>query len=409
MSRYCIVLLALLYGVCLHSQEPVQEQVPGIFEYHPVDLAPQPLNQHLVRKAIGYPPKAIKAGISGKVFCRVLVNEQGAYIRHALTRVDHPELGEAVDPQVHFLKFSPAFIGNKPVTTWTNIIFAFDESSQRYEFDQVYLEPRTIRKFSNLFNRATYFQEEGERALGEKNLSQAMRMHSQVIAIANEKRKKSAWQRWSFFARAARSEVYALQGNLEAAIEDLTEAIGMGQAQLRKVAECQEVLPSLYQDRAELYLLSGNPYEALEDLRWLERSYPCTSPFLHAQMAETFIQLGQWEPARAQLEKISECPGEEAPTHAKVEAYQALLQGMIHLEEEAYEQAFTAWQQSLEVYPENPLAYFYKGLTIHTLGGTTYACEDLKIALDMGLRGTRAHKALALLQQMGCLGSLSAK
>jgi periplasmic protein TonB len=78
-----------------------------------------------VKKAIGYPPVAKEAGIEGQVMLRILVDEQGNYIRHIISKAAHPLLQAEVEKHARELHFTPAIQGGKPIKFWVNIPFNF--------------------------------------------------------------------------------------------------------------------------------------------------------------------------------------------------------------------------------------------------------------------------------------------
>ncbi|MEM6628362.1 MAG: energy transducer TonB [Bacteroidota bacterium] len=406
-----ILVLSLLNFNTLQGQKSVKiADIPDLFEYHQVDVKAVALNQHLVRKSIGYPSKAIKDGIEGKVFCRVLVDEKGHYVRHELTRVDHPLLGKAVDPKVHYLKFSPAFIKRNPVSTWTNVVFSFKKEHQRYEFDQINLEPRMTRRLNNPYKRAEYYLTEGQVSLDEGNYRSAVRMLSQVIAIGKERSKKIAFKEISFSTLIIRSEVYTKQGQLDLAIKDLTEAIGLAQTTLQKEQEIQSNLPNLYKDRAELYLMFEKPYEALEDLQWVERVFEDSSFFISCQISEVYLQIDQLEPAEQRLLKLRHILEKDSQSQPEeLHSYHSLLYGVLQMKKEEYESSFAALQSSIEHKVKNPLAYFYKAMAIWELEGDLHVCENLQIAIELGLGGKRKVKAEQLIEELGCYREISLK
>jgi protein TonB len=105
--------------------EVIAEEEPDPEAFIFVSEEPQPLNMDDVRKIIGYPDIARDAGIEGQVVVRVLVDEQGNYRKHKMIKKVHPILADAVEKNLHKLKFSPAIQGNKPIKFWVNIPFRF--------------------------------------------------------------------------------------------------------------------------------------------------------------------------------------------------------------------------------------------------------------------------------------------
>lgn len=98
---------------------------PPINAFISVDEDPEPVNLGEIYKAIGYPAKAKEAGIQGNVIVRVLVGENGEYLRHKIVTNTHPLLSNSVDLQVKNLRFTPAMKAGQPVKVWINLPFRF--------------------------------------------------------------------------------------------------------------------------------------------------------------------------------------------------------------------------------------------------------------------------------------------
>lgn len=89
-----------------------------------MEQKPEPLNMSKVQLRIGYPLKARDKGIEGKVLVRVLVNEEGKYVRHKI--LGGPDmLVQAVNLRIHELEFTPAIQDGEIILFWANVPFAF--------------------------------------------------------------------------------------------------------------------------------------------------------------------------------------------------------------------------------------------------------------------------------------------
>lgn len=102
---------------------PIDE--PGITDFVDVHTHPQPKNLNELKKLVGYPVEARKAGLQGQVVLRVLVGKNGRYIRHEV--VTHPSLifVKQIEKHIKKLRFEPAIKDGKPVKYWVNIPFNF--------------------------------------------------------------------------------------------------------------------------------------------------------------------------------------------------------------------------------------------------------------------------------------------
>jgi|GEM_PF-3150674 len=86
---------------------------------------PEVTNMAQVRRLIGYPSEAKQEGIQGTVLVRVLVDEDGRYVKHKVVKEGDPLLAEAVEQHVEKLRFKPALQGEEPVKFWVDIPFRF--------------------------------------------------------------------------------------------------------------------------------------------------------------------------------------------------------------------------------------------------------------------------------------------
>jgi TonB family protein len=101
------------------------EQIPGPKEFVLLEKEPVPLNLDEIKQQIGYPREAKEAEIDGKVVLRILIDEQGKYVKHIVLKDPHPLLTRAVEKEIPALRFSPGEGGGKLVKTWVTIPFQF--------------------------------------------------------------------------------------------------------------------------------------------------------------------------------------------------------------------------------------------------------------------------------------------
>ncbi|MCS7189490.1 MAG: energy transducer TonB [Bacteroidia bacterium] len=102
-----------------------REEIPDPFAQPNVTEEPQPLNLEEIKSLIQYPPLAKEAGIQGKVVVRILVDEEGKYLRHLVINSPHKFLTEAVEKELPNIRFSPARLDTIPVKYWVTIPFNF--------------------------------------------------------------------------------------------------------------------------------------------------------------------------------------------------------------------------------------------------------------------------------------------
>lgn len=84
-----------------------------------------PLNLSEVRQDIGFPDRAARIGLEGEVTVKVLVGEDGEYVRHVVEDFSHPIFLESCERHIKKLRFTPGKMGSEPVKVWVSIPFQF--------------------------------------------------------------------------------------------------------------------------------------------------------------------------------------------------------------------------------------------------------------------------------------------
>lgn len=105
------------------TQKEVQEPKPDAF----VALSKQPKEVNLgdIQKFIGYPAAARDMGLQENLVFRVLIDENGNYVRHISPKKGHPIFVKAIEEHISKVKFTPALQGNNPIKFWVNVPFVF--------------------------------------------------------------------------------------------------------------------------------------------------------------------------------------------------------------------------------------------------------------------------------------------
>ena len=94
---------------------------PGMDEFIPVEKAPQ-----IVKKAMPvYPEMAVRAGLEGVVWVKILVDKEGKPQKTAVIKSTSEIFNDpAISAAMQFL-FTPAIMNNGPVKVWVSIPFRF--------------------------------------------------------------------------------------------------------------------------------------------------------------------------------------------------------------------------------------------------------------------------------------------
>lgn len=105
--------------------KPAPEPEPDPNKFIPAQKKPEPVNMDDIKKEIGYPALAREGNIEGDVTLKILVDENGNYVKHNVLKQVHPILLKEVEKHVGKLKFTPAIQGNKPIKFWLVVPFKF--------------------------------------------------------------------------------------------------------------------------------------------------------------------------------------------------------------------------------------------------------------------------------------------
>lgn len=96
-----------------------QDEAPAVNDadyLETVEIAPTIIGGlDAVRKAMVYPPEAVRDSVQGMVVVRLLVSETGAIDDAAIEKSDNAILNDAALAAARDVKFNPAKMGDKPV------------------------------------------------------------------------------------------------------------------------------------------------------------------------------------------------------------------------------------------------------------------------------------------------------
>ncbi|MFN0202933.1 MAG: energy transducer TonB [Bacteroidia bacterium] len=118
------ITFATLFSMLFAQREDTGKEIypcPNTFVF--VEAQPKPLNLDTVWKNIRYLPLLREACVEGTVMFRVLIDENGRYVKHIIIKSAHPLLQEMYEKWVPYLRFSPAIQNGKPIKFWVNVPF----------------------------------------------------------------------------------------------------------------------------------------------------------------------------------------------------------------------------------------------------------------------------------------------
>jgi protein TonB len=106
------------------SGSKAKTELPDPFEPY-AGTMPEPINLNEIKRAIGYPKEAMDFSMEGNVFFKVLVDEQGNYLKHITLKKSNAIFERACDRHLKSIKFKPGKMGDNAVKVWVVIPFKF--------------------------------------------------------------------------------------------------------------------------------------------------------------------------------------------------------------------------------------------------------------------------------------------
>jgi protein TonB len=94
---------------------------PGINEFIPVEKPPQVVKRVIPK----YPEMALRAGVEGTVWVKILVDKDGKPLKAVVTKSSTEIFDQAAIEAAMQFQFTPAVMNNGPVKVWVAIPFRF--------------------------------------------------------------------------------------------------------------------------------------------------------------------------------------------------------------------------------------------------------------------------------------------
>lgn len=98
---------------------------PDVDDFVAVDKLPSATNFATIASNITYPTYAKEKGMEGQVLARILVDENGKYVKHRILKYDNCGMRYHVEKQLPKLQFLPAEKDGQHVAVWVNLPFKF--------------------------------------------------------------------------------------------------------------------------------------------------------------------------------------------------------------------------------------------------------------------------------------------
>ncbi len=102
-----------------------KDDLPKEDDFTFMEKNPAPVNMDQVKSKMDYPAMARESGIEGRVILRVLLDENGRYMKHVVKQSPHKWLTEEAIKHVDEIRFTPGIQAGNPVKCWITVPFDF--------------------------------------------------------------------------------------------------------------------------------------------------------------------------------------------------------------------------------------------------------------------------------------------
>ncbi|MEZ4685342.1 MAG: TonB family protein [Bacteroidia bacterium] len=412
-----------------YAQADSLNQEPDINAFFFVDEEPQPTNMEEVRQLIGYPPEAVEQDIQGQVVVRMLVGEDGSYIRHKVIMQGDPILATAVEAQVAKLKFKPAISNGKPLKFWVNIPFAFKLIGPEDEY-KIAIKKEIKRLDAEITQDPSNYQPYTSRGLQLAGLGEhekAMSDFQKSISLnpGKNKKKNNLDYPYLFYAFLGQGKTYLAQEKWSDAEKVLNEAVRIAETAKSEDSSFRATIPTAYAERGssrlqqEMYeaarrdfekALSGADAEntcAILTLKYelclKTEDYPCVVSCLDALLdcaSESeynayvynrgYYRLKYDDNQKAAEDFETLLERTENP-YLRIAAYNQL--GLALQKLGRSEESLATIDKAIAINVLHPLPYFFKAKILFDQGNNTEACSTLDKAINFGLEGAELEEA----------------
>jgi len=416
MKRLLLMLICWGIGAWAFAQS----QDPDINQYVFVEEEPQPINLKEVNQEIGYPDSARAYGIEGRVVARILIDEEGNYLKHKITSEGDTLLAQAVAAHLSDLKFTPAIQNGEPIKYWINIPFNF-------KLQQKSPQEEAIAYYTNLLeedseNYMAYLQR-GLQYLELQEYDRAQTDFDKSLSYnpAEEDREDSSVN-FLFYTYYARAKTESARGEFSKSKEDLTQAIEIAEDMGDTDSLVANTLPNVYLDRGYSYYADSALDASLTDYEKALEIAPELKCDIYPLMADVLVAQDNMEAAVKAYDEMIACEPDDrllyysrgfykmnmedytgavadfretasrnTDPNIRIAAYNSSAQA--NMEAGDYEAAHADLEKALNVNVLNAQSYYIRGLLNQAQDNTEAMCADLKKAISYGFEDQEPQKA----------------
>ena len=375
-----------------------QSKHPDVDEYLEVDREPRALNMKRVVDRIQYPETARQRGLEESIVFRVLVDRQGDYVKHEVLGKGDPALIRSIEEEIGSLKFSPARLNGKRLSSWTNIPFRFEmRKGNKKSLDcfKIVEEADAILKvdpesYVALFQRGICKFKLNEFEQSLEDLSNSIEFNPARIESDELEAVKVLFA--SYYNRG--NCHYSFQRYTEAE-QDYAAAIKIGRSIRLQDSAVNKTLVSVYNYRALTYIRQDNAQAAVSDLNSaLEINSFSYLSYHNRGYAHT--KAGDFGQALKDFNRsLSLNPNQDYPLRSNTLSHRGFVYFML----EEHGKVLPDLEEAILLNPDNGNAYFNKGVVLLEFEKRRDACKQFTLALNnQSLSPDRKAKAIELIE-----------
>jgi len=424
---YCVLMLGWGSIMTLQAQE-----YPSAEEFMFVDQQPSPINLSDIRAAIGYPKEAVDQNIEGNIICRILVDENGQYVRHLIMSSGHSILQKAVEKHIPKLTFSPASLDGKNVAFWINVPFKFKLISENVRILEDAVKSITDSLTGDKENPGMWYRR-GVYYLKLNQLKDATSDFDQSILINPKKNaKKASKNSLPYLVKAyfGKATVMDKEGDKKGAIYHYSQAIKTAEEMRVDNEGITTLLPQIHLQRGYLHLetdsvmdqakadlqfaiadtgeIKCTAYQLLADIGIEEKDnenlvkyydglvecYP-DQDYLKYSRGYYAAQAGQYEKAIKDFEYVAE---KVKITQLQLATYNQMAN--CYLQQKDFDNALASIEKALVINILNGESYYYRAIVKLEQGKKEDACKDFQKSVDYQSDGLYLEDAVKQLKEI---------
>ena len=421
-----IIIFIILIGISSLAWSQPEDQKgkePDINTFMDVDQEPTPLNIGEIRQAIGYPEEAREKEVSGYVVARILVSEEGDYVKHKIIRQADSTLGSAVEVHLPNLKFDPAIKDGKAIKYWVNLPFNFQLNAPSEESQyKAAIEDFTKRIEADPENYELYVKRGVQHQNIEDHENAILDFEKSLSLNPKKNKKKTTAYPYVYYAHLGLGKSHMALSKWEEAEGHFSKAIEVEEASKNRDSAMVATVSGVYINRGLTHVKMEQYDQANADYDWAIQNVEEDRCLVYSLKYDLELTRENYANVVSCLDEIIQCEPENHTLffnrgYYKIETedYEGALsdfdramensqnyllriaalnrKAMCYKNLKQFDKALDEVEKARQINVLHPQAYFYKGMILLDSGEKEKACESIKKAIDFGLEGEDKEKA----------------